>query len=52
MKHLQMSEEEYSVLMERVYKILHRTEELDHVTHHWMWEVWRLLHFSKMDSPS
>ncbi|WP_176560066.1 hypothetical protein [Brevibacillus dissolubilis] len=52
MPRLQMSEDEYSVLMERVYKILNRTEELDQVTHHLMWEIWRLLHFSKLDSPS
>ncbi|WP_167568841.1 hypothetical protein [Brevibacillus migulae] len=51
MKRLQMSEEEYALLMEKVYKILSRTEQLDHVTHHWMWEVWRTLHFS-LDSPS
>jgi hypothetical protein len=50
MPQLRMSEEEYTQLMERIYKILNRTEELDQVTHHWMWEVWRLLHHSKVNS--
>jgi len=50
MPHLQMSDEEYARLMERIYRVLSRTEELDQVTHHWMWEVWRLLHHSKTDA--
>ncbi|GAA4707436.1 hypothetical protein [Brevibacillus fulvus] len=51
MPQLQFSEEEYQRLMERVYKVLDRTEELDHVTHHLMWEVWRLLHHGKVTEP-
>jgi hypothetical protein len=50
MPQLQLSQEEYDSLMERIYKILNRTEELDHVTHHLMWEVWRVLHHSKLSS--
>ena len=52
MPQFQMSDEEYERLMERIYKVLSRTEELDHVTHHLMWEVWRLLYHSKSDKPA
>jgi hypothetical protein len=48
MPQLHLSDEEYNHLMERIFKILSRTEELDHVTHHWMWEVWRVLYYSKL----
>ncbi|MGC5327879.1 hypothetical protein [Brevibacillus sp. SYSU BS000544] len=48
MPQFQMSEEEYERLMERIYKIIARTEELDQVTHHYVWEVWRLLYHSKL----
>ncbi|QQE72679.1 hypothetical protein KDJ56_11895 [Brevibacillus composti] len=48
MPQVQLTEEEYDKLMERIYQILNRTEELDHVTHHWMWEVWRTLHYNRL----
>ncbi len=51
MPQLHLSDDEYASLMERVYKIIDRTEHLDQVTHHWMWEVWRLLHYSKVEKP-
>jgi Asp-tRNA(Asn)/Glu-tRNA(Gln) amidotransferase C subunit len=47
---IQLSDEEYAALLERLYKIIERTEELDQVTHHWVWEVWRILHFGKADT--
>ncbi|AIG26486.1 hypothetical protein GOP56_03630 [Brevibacillus sp. 7WMA2] len=52
MPHVHLSEEEYQVMMDRIYKIISRTEELDHVTHHLIFEVWRILHFGKVDSRS
>lgn len=52
MPQFHLSEEEYERLMERIYKVLSRTEELDHVTHHMVWEVWRLLYHSKSDKPA
>ncbi|MGD8189350.1 hypothetical protein ACQCN2_05035 [Brevibacillus ginsengisoli] len=52
MPQFHLSDEEYERLMERIYKVLSRTEELDHVTHHMMWEVWRLLYHSKSDKPA
>ncbi|QDX93997.1 hypothetical protein JNUCC42_06835 [Brevibacterium sp. JNUCC-42] len=52
MPHVHLSEEEYQVMMDRIYKIISRTEELDQVTHHLIFEVWRILHFGKVDSPS
>ncbi|WP_339166032.1 hypothetical protein NSQ24_13950 [Brevibacillus sp. FSL L8-0520] len=48
MPQVQLTEEEYEQLMERIYRILNRTEELDHVTHHWMWEVWRTIRYNKV----
>ena len=49
MPKLHFSEDEYNILMERIYKVINRTEQLDQVTHHLMWEVWRLLHFSNIE---
>ncbi|UFJ42664.1 hypothetical protein LOK74_09300 [Brevibacillus humidisoli] len=46
MPDFRLSTEEYDRLMERIYQILNRTEQLDHVTHHMMWDVWRLLYYS------
>ncbi|WP_232696506.1 hypothetical protein [Brevibacillus daliensis] len=51
MPHLHLSQDEYDILMERIYKIISRTEELDQVTHHLIFEVWRILHFRKVDKP-
>lgn len=49
MPRLHLTEDEYVNLMERIYKVLSRTEQFDQVTHHHMWEVWRLLYFSNED---
>lgn len=52
MPDLRLSTEDYDRLMERIYQVLARSEELDPVTHHLMWDVWRLLHYSKQDNPA
>ncbi|WP_164553340.1 hypothetical protein [Brevibacillus marinus] len=50
MPDLRLSTEEYNRLLEKVYQILSRTEQLDQVTHHLMWDVWRLLYYSQADT--
>jgi len=50
MPDLRLSTEEYNRLLEKVYQILNRTEQLDQVTHHLMWDVWRLLYYSQADT--